>query len=72
MTDMLGNELNVGDNICFTLRADWRQTPPLVSARVIGFKCGAMDWVYVDNYRNLPTNAIPLTKVVASRVIKCY
>lgn len=73
MNDMLGNALNVGDYICFTLgNGGYKQNAHLVCARVIGFKCGATTWVYIDNYKNLPANATAPKKVSIDRVIKCY
>ena len=70
---MFGNALKVGDYVCFTLgHCDYKQTPHLVSAKVVGFISGKAEWVMVDEYRNLPANATAIKKVSACRVIKCY
>ena len=84
VTDMAGNELAVGDTICFTISMRIDQKP-LVRAKVVEVICGSKpdfsghynDWVVVD-YIESPAVAWGRTekklpkKIVAYRVVKCY
>lgn len=77
-TDMYGEELKKGDNICFTisLRKDQK---PLVKAVIAGFgKDARNDWVIIGSYVDSPSvrqaeseKKLP-AKVSSGRVIKCY
>lgn len=84
VTDMAGNELAVGDTICFTIsmRID---NKPLVRAKVVEVICGKKpdfsghynDWLVVE-YIDSPAVAWGRTekklpkKISAHRVVKCY
>lgn len=75
MTDKYGNQLNIGDSICFSLQTDWRQTPMVVSAKIDGF---SNSYIILGEYRqdtdyNRAEKAGKLiSKVSPNRVIKCY
>lgn len=78
---MAGNELAVGDTICFTINMR-KDQKPLVRAKVIELVCGKTqdgnnDWAVVD-YIDSPAvewgrheKKLP-KKIVAYRVVKCY
>ena len=68
VVDRFGNELQCGDFVCFTSTSGiWRQTPELQRVKIEAFitdKKG--DWIMPE-----PDEGVP-SKVLASRVIKCY
>lgn len=84
ITDMFGNELHIGDTICFTLnmRID---NKPIVRATISDICYGKnadsrgmfCDWLIVD-YTDSPIIAWAkkesklITKVSPARVVKCY
>ena len=70
--DRFGNELQCGDFVCFIMGGSrgWRQTPPLTRAKIKAFisdKAG--DWIVPE--LEYPYEGC-VTKVLASRVVKCY
>jgi len=85
ITDMFGNELKVGDNICFTLsmRVDQK---PIVKAKIGGFIYGKTcdnfgrytNWIAIDCYVETSTvewareEGKLIQKVSPTRVVKCY
>lgn len=84
ITDKFGTELNVGDNVCFTLNMR-KDTKPIVKARIceiiIGKKANPdgvyTDWIVVDYYDCLEVRWGALEKklpkkVFPERVVKCY
>lgn len=78
VTDMYGNELKVGDNVCFTISMR-KDDKPIVKAKVGGFICGkTTDWIVIDEY--VESSSVEwgrlenklIKKVSTSRVVKCY
>ena len=78
VTDMFGNELKVGDTVCFTISMRIDQKP-IVAATVGSFNCtGQRVWIILGEYRKSPDvewatkeNKL-IKKVLSSRVVKCY
>ena len=64
ITDQFGNELKVGDNVCFVANpnSDWRQTKKLARKKVIELIPGKKDWLILEDSQ----------KVSPTRVVKCY
>lgn len=66
VTDMFGNELKVGDNVCFigNPNADWRQNKMLIRKKIINIiNTKKQSWlILIDNE----------PKVSPNRVVKCY
>ena len=65
ITDQYGNEIRVGDYICFVANpnADWRQTKRLAREKVIELLPGnKQDWIVLANSQKISPN----------RVVKCY
>ena len=72
ITDQFGNELNVGDFVCFVGNPDagWRQTKHIVREQIKDIICGVKtkDGVYWDWIVCGEDNK----KISPSRVVKCY
>ena len=71
--DKFGNELNIGDAVCFVSNpgADWRQTKDIIRLTIDKFVFGRTknkfgeytDWLIFNDYD---------LKVSPKRVVKCY
>lgn len=70
--DKFGNELRAGDNVCFIAAGgNWKQTPTIERVRICGFytdKNGS-SWVFPES--DCVLKGIQ-SKIIASRVVKCY
>ena len=84
ITDMFGNELHIGDNVCFTLNMR-KDNKPIVRATITNISYGKKadcygtfcDWLIVDYTENHTTTWARMEdkliqKVTPSRVVKCY
>lgn len=85
IVDMFGNELKVGDTICFTLSMR-KDQKPIVCATIADFKPDNTEfglannnaWIILGEYRNNPTYSWAknegklIAKVSSHRVVKCY
>lgn len=68
--DKFGNELQCGDHICFTVGGkNWKQTTELMRATVNGFITDKndVDWILTTG-----CSLEAPSKIISSRVVKCY
>ena len=79
--DKFGNELKIGDNVCFTISMR-KDQKPIVRAKIAGFiygnNDGCNDYAVLGDYTEehdskwAANEKKLISKVVTHRVVKCY